>query len=353
MPTASARRQAAIIIGLLSIALLVSILPFVTGLLGAPVLYVLFAPLYRRLVRRMRPSIASGICVALALLLLVLPAVAAVLLLAGDLPRVVQSISSGQLTARLETVQIGSMPIGTELSGALTEGLRWLSSRSVAMLSSLTMTVIEAIIALFGLYFLLVYSREWWATVRAWIPFSDYTTELLREQFHEVTIATVGGVLLTALLQATVVGFSFWLVGLERPAFWGAVTGFLSVLPILGSALVWVPGSIVLLMRHEPGAALTLGLIGFVIASNVDNIAMLILLKRVSGIHPLVAIIGVFAGAHMIGLAGVLLGPLVLAYFLELLEVFTEEYRPPSVAVPLTDPPSPDSGLAVMVAPSE
>ena len=245
----SARRSAALALGLLSLVLLFSVLPFITGVLGAPVLYVLFAPVYRRLV------------------------------------------------------------------------------------------------AHFGLYFLLVYAKEWWLIVRSWIPFSPMRAEHLRIEFHDVTYATIWGILLTAVLQGTVVGLAFWLVGLQRPAFWGIVTAFLSVLPILGSALVWAPGAVVLLMRHQPGAAITLALIGFIVASNIDNIAMLVLLNRVSGIHPLVAIIGVFAGARLIGIAGVLLGPLMLAYFLELLDAFSAEYKSPSSETVPADRPPPDSDV--------
>jgi len=133
--------------------------------------------------------------------------------------------------------------------------------------------------------------------------------------------------MLTAILQGTIVGGSFALVGLPAPLLWGFVTACVSVLPILGSALVWLPGASVLFMNGRPIAALVVLAIGAGAASNLDNVVRLFVFRRVSGIHPMFTLVGAFAGIRMLGVVGAFLGPLVLSYFFELLTVYEDAMR--------------------------
>jgi predicted PurR-regulated permease PerM len=87
---------------------------------------------------------------------------------------------------------------------------------------------------------------------------------------------------------------------------------------------VWLPGAIVLLLQHRSGSALFVAVAGAGLASNLDNLVRLVVYKRVSGIHPMVTLVGAFAGVHLFGLVGALIGPLLISYFLELLRVLED-----------------------------
>ena len=113
-------------------------------------------------------------------------------------------------------------------------------------------------------------------------PFSQHTSDALLNRFFGVTEATLLGTALVAVAQGTLVGTGFWLVDLPNPLFWGTVTAFASVLPVLGSGLVWAPASIMLLAQGRVGAATTMLVIGAAIASNVDNLIRPLVYKRVS-----------------------------------------------------------------------
>jgi predicted PurR-regulated permease PerM len=97
------------------------------------------------------------------------------------------------------------------------------------------------------------------------------------------------------------------------------------VLPILGSSLVWLPGAAVLALDQRYGAALLLVAIGALIASNLDNLVRPLVYRRVSNVHPMVTLVGAFAGVRLFGLSGLLLGPLAISYLLELLTVYERE----------------------------
>jgi predicted PurR-regulated permease PerM len=114
------------------------------------------------------------------------------------------------------------------------------------------------VIALFGLYYLLVDTGALWARVKRHFPISDHLAEQLADRFVRVTDALVLESGVTAIVQGVVVGVGFEIVGLRPAILWGFVTACASVLPLFGSALVWLPGTIVLLIDQRPGAALFL-----------------------------------------------------------------------------------------------
>jgi len=189
-----------------------------------------------------------------------------------------------------------------------------------------TSAVLNLVIAFFGLYYMLRSDGTTWSSIRQYIPFSAHTADALRDRFFNVTEATLLGTVLIAVIQGSLVGTGFWIVGLPNPFFWGTVTAFASILPVLGTSLVWLPAVLVLLVQNRYGAAITMLVIGAGIASNVDNLIRPLIYRRVSNIHPMITLVGAFAGVRYFGLLGVLLGPLGIAYLFELLKFYREEY---------------------------
>ncbi len=118
----------------------------------------------------------------------------------------------------------------------------------------------------------------------------------------------------------------FWIVGLPNATLWGAVTIVFSILPVLGSGLVWGPGAIVLLVNHRPGAAVGLALWGILIVGNIDYVIRPMVSRRWGHIHPLVTLIGALVGVPYLGILGLLIGPLAVSYFFELIDMYREEY---------------------------
>jgi predicted PurR-regulated permease PerM len=104
------------------------------------------------------------------------------------------------------------------------------------------------------------------------------------------------------------------------------VTAVVSVLPVFGSALVWFPGAVALAAQGRYAAAASLAAIGALVASNIDNVMRPLVNRRVSNLHPMVTLVGAFAGVGMLGLPGILLGPLAITYFLELVVLYRREY---------------------------
>jgi predicted PurR-regulated permease PerM len=158
------------------------------------------------------------------------------------------------------------------------------------------------------------------------IPFSTQNAEALRTRFRDVTTSTVIGTGLTAALQGVAVGLAFTITGLPNALFWGVMTVVLSILPVVGSGLVWVPGVMVLAADRRFGWAVALTIWGLVVVGQIDNVVRPIVYRRWAQIHPFITLLGAFAGLRWFGLLGLLIGPLALSYFFELIRMYRQEY---------------------------
>jgi predicted PurR-regulated permease PerM len=321
--------RAGFLILVLGAAILVALSPFLSGLLGAAVLYVIFVKPYRRLDRVMKPGLAAALTLAAALVIIALPLGWLIGVVIAQAPDALRTLQSSDVFARLAQLRVGSFQVGTEMAKASGTIATWVSARAFSFVGGATSVVLNLVIAFFGLYYMLRSDGNTWGAVRSYIPFSSHTADALRDRFFNVTQATLLGTMLIAVIQGSLIGTGFWLVGLPNPFFWGTVTAFASILPVLGTSLVWLPAVLVLLVQDRYGAAITMLVIGAGIASNIDNLIRPLIYKRVSHIHPMITLVGAFAGVKYFGLLGVLLGPLAIAYLFELLHFYREEYGAP------------------------
>ena len=269
---------------------------------------------------------AAVITLVIALTLVALPLAWLIGVVVGQAPDALRRLQSSNVAATISQLKIGSVDVGAELANATGTIASWLSTKLFSLLGSATAAILNIVIAFFGLYYMLRSEGSTWTTIRSYIPFSEKTADALRNRFYNVTQATLLGTFLIAIIQGALVGTGFYLVDLPNPFFWGTVTAFASILPVLGTALVWGPATAVLFLQNRYGAAATMLVIGAGIASNIDNLIRPLVYRRVSNIHPMITLVGAFAGVKYFGLLGVLLGPLAIAYLFELVSFYRLEY---------------------------
>ena len=319
--------RALVVILLLGVGIVWAMLPFAPGILGAGILYVLVVHPYRWLVARKVPvSLAAALMAVLVLLVILIPGGALIAVLAEQIPAAIRGIDAGPLVARLKDVVIGPVNVGDQLAQASGTITRWVSAQVLGAVGGAARGTLNLVISLLGLYYLLLAADDVWPRVKRYLPFTDEDSEDLRGKFYEVTMATMLGVVVVSFAQGLLVGGAFVVLGLPNAIVWGAITAIASVLPMLGSALVWLPGAIALAAMGQVGEAVGLALFGGVFVSNVDNVMRPIVQRRYGNMHPLTTLLGAFAGVQYIGLLGVLLGPLAITWFFELLTIYDKEY---------------------------
>jgi predicted PurR-regulated permease PerM len=319
-------QRAALILLLLGVGIAIALAPYATGLIGIPVLYAIFGPVYQWLALRARPKFAAGLVVALAAFLIVVPGVSFATLIVTQAQQMAAGVIQSPLLARLSGLRFWGTELGPRLAGLGSQLASWLGSSAFGLLGTATRLTLDLTIALFGLFYLLLQPHETWAAVEPYIPFSTKNITKLRQRFRDVTVATIIGTVLTGGLQGLIVGLGFWITGLPNAAFWGVVTMVFAILPVVGSGLVWIPGAVALILQHQIGPALLLALFGLVGAGLVDYVVRPKVFQRWADIHPLATLLGALAGVAYFGILGILIGPLALSYFFELMKMYREEY---------------------------
>jgi predicted PurR-regulated permease PerM len=257
------------------------------------------------------------------------------LVLVNQAPDIARGIAQSPLLSKISNISVGGYRLSPRLA-SVSEGIvSWLGTSAIGLIGTATRLSLNLTISLFGLFYLLLRGEETWAAVEPYIPFSTENSELLQVRFRLVTTSTIVGTGLTALVQGVLVGVAFWVVGLSHATFWGVVTVILSILPVVGSGLVWLPGVLVLLLQEKYVGAIGLAIWGVVVVANVDNVIRPMVFRRYAQIHPLVTLVGAFAGIRYFGLLGLLVGPLALSYFFELIRMYREEYLRPRARHPV------------------
>jgi len=319
-------QRAALLVLLLGVGLVIALTPYATGLIGIPVLYAIFAPVHEWLSMRMRPKLAATVVVVLALFLIVVPGVSFAGLIVNQAQGIAGGVIQSPLLGRLKELRLGGIDLGPRLADLGARVVGWIGSSAFGLIGTATRLALNLTISLFGLFYLLLRPHETWQAVQPYIPFSAKNTEKLRQRFRDVTSSTIIGTGLTAAIQGILVGLGFFVTGLPNAVFWGVVTMVFAILPVVGSGLVWGPGSLALILGNREGAGLLLALWGAVVVGNADYVIRPRVYRRWANIHPLVTLIGALAGVPYFGILGLLIGPLALSYFFELVKMYREEY---------------------------
>ncbi len=324
-------QRAAWLVAILGIGIFIALVPYASGLLGAPILFVVFAGLHQWLVPRVRSrAVASVLVIIIAIILIVVPLVWMVSLLVGQAQSAVQGVIDSPVLDRISTFTIAGYPVGPDLKAAGAKAATFVGGGAISFLGTATRLTLNLLFTFFGLYYLLMDPKGAWRGLRPYIPFSDENVAILQDRFVAVTKSTIIGTGFSSVAQGILIAIAFTVTGLGNGVFWGVVTVVFSILPVVGGGMIWGPGAIYLYTTGHPGAAVGLVLFGAVIVGNVDNLIRPMISNRYAQIHPLITLVGAIAGVSYIGLLGLLVGPLALSYFFELLTMYRREYLKPA-----------------------
>jgi predicted PurR-regulated permease PerM len=320
-------QRAAFIVFALGAAVIWSLTPYATGIIGIPVLAVLFAPLHGWLVRHGAPSGFAALAVTLlGAVLLIIPGILIGGMLINEAQQVTENVLKSPILERFQSLQIRGIPVGPRLADAGGRLVAMIGASAFGLVGTATRLTLNLTISFFGLYYVLKHPGDVWLDARPYIPFSRQNTEKLGKRFKDVTVSTVIGTGVVAALQGALLGVAFWIAGLPNGLFWSVVTMALAILPVVGSGLVWGPAAIVLIMQGRALAGVLLIVWGIVVVGSVDNFIRPLIYRRFSAIPPLVTLVGAIAGVSHFGILGLLIGPLALSYLFELVRMYREEY---------------------------
>lgn len=191
-----------------------------------------------------------------------------------------------------------------------------------SILGSAANILITLLVMYFLLYFMFTQIKEFETGLLKYAPFREQHALKFANALRDATYSNVLGQGIIALVQGTLLANGFWIFGLPDPIFWGVIGAFISFLPVVGAPTLTIPAGIILIAEGHSLKGILLLAYGLIFIGNIDNVLRMIINKRIANTHPIISIIGVFIGIPLFGILGLVFGPLLLSYFLLLLEIY-------------------------------
>ena len=322
-----------LVIVLLAILLLNQLFVFLPGFLGAITLYILLRNSFNYLTIRKRWG-KTGTAVLFilgSLVIIALPLYFSIRLISSELSILLNNSAELVADARLVGQKIYELT-GVQLM--TDENILTFQKQAATIIPSLLNSSASILsnfaVMFFLLYFMLVNGREIEKFLDRFIPLKEENIDMLSLETRNMIRANAIGIPVLAIIQGVVATIGYWIFGVKDFALWGFLTGVFSMVPIVGSALIWAPLCIYLFAIDKTGKAIGLLLYAALLISNIDYVVRLTLLRKFMDVHPVITVFGVIVGLGLFGFWGVIFGPLLISYFVILIRIYMNEFGKPA-----------------------
>jgi predicted PurR-regulated permease PerM len=296
-----------------------------SSILGAIILFTIFRPLYLHLVEKKgwnKPAVALMIIFS-SLIVIVLPIITLCFMVIGK----ISSINRDDLPIHVWQAKVDAFAGANFNQPHFFENTiqklgTFVTDLFPSILGSAASIILTLLVLYFLLFFMFVQIREFETALLRYAPFREQYALKFAVALRNCTYSNVLGQGIIALTQGFLLANGFWIFGIPDPIFWGVIGSFISFLPVVGAPTLCIPASIILFAGDHPVKGILLLAYGLLFIGNVDNVLRMIINRRIANTHPIISVIGVFIGLPLFGILGLVFGPLLLSYFLLLLEIY-------------------------------
>ncbi|WP_253272296.1 AI-2E family transporter [Advenella kashmirensis] len=325
-----------------SLAFFRLLVPFYGAIFWAIVLAVLFRPLQVWILERLpgRNTTVSIITLIICLLIAIIPLILISISLINESVMLYQRVESGQFNmaeyirqisdalpesvrnflAQFEIYNLSSLY--AKISSSMMQASKYLATQAFDIGQNFFAFLVEFCIMLYLLFFLLKDGPALTHRIKNLIPLTDEHKQFLFQKFNTVVRATVKGNVVIAAVQGLLGGLIFWILGIQGALLWGVVMGFLSLLPAVGAAIVWLPVAVYFLVTGNVWNGAILILFGFLVIGLSDNILRPLLVGKDTKMPDYLVLISTLGGLSLFGLTGFVIGPLIAAMFIAIWDLF-------------------------------
>ena len=317
------------IIILFAIFLFSSLIQFVSAFLGSIMLYVLSKPFACWLIKKgWSKSMTSILIIIISFFLILLP-------IAGLVSLLYNKISAVLIHPTIITDSV------KQVDAVVQKRFHYklISDDTIKSIQSFASTILSAVLTqslnfvttILMMYFFLYYMHQninrMEAAIIFYLPFKKDKIKLFGDELVQQTFSNSIGIPAICIAQGLAGFLCYWIAGINQAGFWGVVTGFAALIPVVGTGLVWVPATVYLFIIGHTWQAIFVILFGALIMGTLDNIIRFILAKKMADVHPIVTVLGVILGLKYFGFLGLIFGPLLISYFFILLKIYYVEYQ--------------------------
>lgn len=316
---------AIIIIGLF---LLYSLSPLFDAILASFIIYILFKPLFIYLIEKykMKRVWSVILIIAISFLIIIIPAGTFTYLLIDKIlyfqenPETINEVLKSFETA------LGRSFDHDVVNETVKSAGNWIIGLFPEFLNTTMQLTLTIGMMYFFLYFMYTRYEKFEAAIIKYMPFRGRNSAHFVEEFRNMTYSSIVAQGIVSLAQGILLGLGFVIFNIPYPVFWGVVCFFVSFLPVVGSAAVFVPAGIVEIVSGNSFNGIGILIFGFIAVGNVDNLLRMWLNNRLGNIHPLITITGIFIGLPLFGILGLVFGPLLISTFILLIKMYEAAY---------------------------
>lgn len=317
--------------------------PFLTAIVAAAILAAIFKSSYNTLEKWTRGSKGwSAFLTCLLVIVIVMTPIYLVLSLAiGEANNLYHTLSEESSLEKIinKNIEIAhTIPYlnvffdtGTLNEGRILNDIKQFSQNAISLFQAayqgVTHFVFWVFVMFFTLFYFLIDGKHTLKYVTQLSPLRDEHDKLLIEKFISISRATLKGTIVVGVIQGLLGGITFWIAGIPSPAIWGMVMILFSIIPMIGTAIVWVPAGITMLLLGNIWQGIFILSIGAGVISVIDNILRPKLVGQDTQMHPLLVFFSMIGGLSFFGLTGFIIGPIIVSLFMALGEIYNIEFR--------------------------
>lgn len=323
--------------------------PFIFSLFWAAIISLILYPVHERLTRFMRNRVgmSSLLMTLLSTLVLVVPVVIVITTLAVEMFDAYQSLRDKLELVKLRSMiehlkelipvtvleeierrfNVGEIKLEQVILTAVGTISRYIFDQVQQGAKNLTSIMLSFIVMIFAMFFFFRDGRKLYEELKYLIPMTEEQKNRIFDRFYDILNAVILGIIATAAVQGFITGVIFWALGISFAVLGGVITFVFSLLPIGGSAFVWFPVGVYLLVSGEFLKGTVLLLLGGLVVSSVDNILKPLIIGGRVKLPTLFLFLSILGSVKAFGFSGIILGPVVLVVFLSFIEIYKTEYR--------------------------
>jgi len=317
---------------------------FLMPLFWAAILSILFRPVFIKLRRRLKnnSSASSFITIVLIIFIVIIPAFFTIMAVSKQVTSLYnQYLSDGVSIQRAYIFVEDKIPgaiefldkygikvdnIKKSLTTAIMSTTQYLATKAFGLGGNVAKFILLLSVMIYLLFFFLRDGEKIIAIIIRALPLGDKREKILLSKFAEVSQATIKGTFVVGIIQGSLGGLAFWMLGIKAAILWGVIMIILSILPAVGSIIVWLPAAVFLILSGSWIKGIILILFGSLIIGLVDNFLRPILVGRNTKMPDYLVLLSTLGGLAMFGISGFIIGPIIASLFLTIWQIFIQDY---------------------------
>ena len=304
-------------------------LPYLTGVLGAITIYILFRKWMSYLVKNKEwsPSLAATLIMIISFVGILLPLAGIVWMLSNKIGRAVKN-SEQVVNSFKEQLSNLEHYVGFDIASKIDTGAitGWVSDNLQLVVGGTFNAFIAIGLMYFMLFYMLTNRKQLRESLIDYIPLNKDNLKEIGVEVQAMVRSNAIGIPLVAIAQGIIALIGFLIFGVNEPFFWFVIVTIGSMIPFVGTLVGIIPVFLISLSSGETFQAWAILIYGFVVVGTTDNIIRLYVLKKLDDVHPLITLIGVIVGVPIFGFIGLIFGPLLISLFMALVNIYRKEY---------------------------